>query len=48
MDSNEQISLFSRLLEIVIRHTLKKKKEENIILDKQLVYKPGSKSKMIS
>ncbi len=43
MDYNEQISLFSRLLEIVIRHALKKKHEENINLNQQLTYKPGSK-----
>ncbi len=42
MNSHEQISLFSRLLEIVIRYTLKKKEEENINLNKQLIYKPGS------
>jgi len=43
MDYNEQISLFSRLLEIVIRHALKKKQDENINFNKQLTYKPGSK-----
>jgi hypothetical protein len=42
MDYHEQVSLFSRLLEIVIRHALKKKQEENIDLTKQLTYKPGS------
>jgi hypothetical protein len=45
VDRNEQISLFSRLLEIVIRHALKKKNEDKLLknLDKQLMWKPGSK-----
>lgn len=42
MDQNEQISLFSRLLEIVIRHALRKKNEENTNLNGQFT-KPGSK-----
>lgn len=47
LDRNEQISLFSRLLEIVIRHAIKQKKEEKVvnIMDKQLALKPGSKMK---
>jgi hypothetical protein len=47
MNYNEQISLFSRLLEIVIRHALKKKHEENINFNQQLTYKPGSKLNMM-
>ncbi|CAF3701689.1 unnamed protein product, partial [Rotaria sp. Silwood1] len=41
IDKNEQISLFSRLLEILIRHAIKQKTEENIIIEKQLTYKSG-------
>jgi hypothetical protein len=45
MDRSEQISLFSRLLEIVIRHALKKKKDEKLLnkFDQQLMLKPGSR-----
>jgi hypothetical protein len=43
MDYHEQVSLFSRLLEIVIHHALKKKQNENTNLNNQLTYKPGSK-----
>jgi ryanodine receptor 2 len=43
LDHNEQVSLFSRLLEIVIRHALKKKKEDQLLnnLNRQLMWKPG-------
>ncbi|CAF3538671.1 unnamed protein product [Rotaria sordida] len=43
LDRNEQISLFSRLLETVIRHAIKKKTEVRLIdnIDRQLVLKPG-------
>ncbi|CAF2524137.1 unnamed protein product [Rotaria sp. Silwood2] len=43
LDRNEQISLFSRLLEIAIRHAIKKKTDDTLIdnIDKQLVWKPG-------
>ncbi|CAF1123978.1 unnamed protein product [Adineta steineri] len=39
MNPIEQISLFSRLLETIIRYTLKKKHEENEIPDKHIVDK---------
>jgi hypothetical protein len=42
MDYQEQVSLFSRLLEIVIRHALTKKHEENANLNNLFTYKPGS------
>jgi hypothetical protein len=47
MDRNEQISLFSRLLEIVIRHALKKKKDEKLMnnFNQHLMLKPGSRMK---
>ncbi|CAF4495199.1 unnamed protein product, partial [Rotaria sp. Silwood2] len=41
IDHNEQISLFSRLLEMLIRHAIKQKQEENIIVEKQLTCKSG-------
>ncbi|CAF4844775.1 unnamed protein product, partial [Rotaria sp. Silwood2] len=43
IDHNEQISLFSRLLEMLIRHAIQQKQEENIIVEKQLTCKSGSK-----
>ncbi len=42
MDSTEQISLISRLLEIVIRHALKNKHEEKIKPNQQFTSKPAS------
>ena len=44
IDRNEQISLFQRLLEIVIRHALKKKTDDKAMkqLDLRLMSKPGS------
>lgn len=49
LDRNEQISLFSRLLEIVIRHALKKKNEEQLLknLNNQLMLKPGSERTLL-
>ncbi|CAF2039726.1 unnamed protein product, partial [Rotaria magnacalcarata] len=43
LDHNEQVSLFSRLLEIVIRHAIKRKHEEKTIAnaDGQLALRPG-------
>ncbi|CAF1420419.1 unnamed protein product, partial [Rotaria sordida] len=41
LDNNEQISLFSRLLETLIRHAIKQKNGETIVIDKQLTYKSG-------
>ncbi|CAF4069276.1 unnamed protein product, partial [Rotaria sp. Silwood2] len=41
IDHNEQISLFSRLLEMLIRHAIQQKQEENIIVEKQLTCKSG-------
>ena len=46
MDHAEQISLFSRLLEILIRHAIRKKTDSAVSnLDRQLMWKPGSKIK---
>jgi hypothetical protein len=44
IDRNEKISLFQRLLEIVIRHALRKKTADKTMkkLDVQLMGKPGS------
>ncbi|CAF5091540.1 unnamed protein product, partial [Rotaria magnacalcarata] len=41
MDKAEQISLFSRLLEILIRHAVKKKNEEIVLVEKQIFSKSG-------
>ncbi|CAF1381800.1 unnamed protein product, partial [Adineta ricciae] len=38
VDSNEQVALFPRLLETVIRYSLKKKEEEKEIQNKQITY----------
>ena len=42
MDKAEQTSLFSRLLEALIRHAIKKKSEENALVEKQILPKSGS------
>lgn len=42
MDSHEQHSLFSRLLETIIRHALKNKHEEDSHLTHQFISKSGS------
>ncbi|CAF4556246.1 unnamed protein product, partial [Rotaria socialis] len=41
MDKTEQISLFSRLLEILIRHAVNKKNEEIVHVEKQMFPKSG-------
>jgi len=46
MNYNEQVSLLSRLLETIIRYTLKNKHKENGIHDKQSIYKEGSQLKI--
>jgi len=46
MNYNEQVSLLSRLLETIIRYTLKNKHKENGIRDKQSIYKEGSELKI--
>jgi hypothetical protein len=46
MHYNEQVPLLSRLLETIIRYTLKSKHKENGIRDKQSKYKEGSELKI--
>ena len=48
MDKAEQISLFSRLLEVLIRHAVNKKNEENVVVEKQVLPKSGSKFQMMN
>lgn len=43
MDKSEQVSLFSRLLEIVIKHAIAKKNEEKSSLEKAVIPRSGSK-----
>ena len=42
MNSHEQVSLFSRALEIIIRHALRINYETKMDSNQQLTYKPGS------
>lgn len=43
MDSHEQYSFFSRLLEMVIRHAMKSKQEEDMHSNEHFASKPGSR-----
>lgn len=43
IDNAEQISLFSRLLETLIRYAVKKKAEEKPIVEKHVIPRSGSK-----
>ena len=43
MDSHEQYSFFSRLLEMVIRHAMKSKQEEDMHSNERFASKPGSR-----